>query len=141
MVRSCDLIRYTLTPSYTLGRLTVRGDGGLPLFECVTLELPWLNNRQRTSCIPEGTYSMFLEYSPAFDRKLWELKGVPGRSEIKIHPANYVSQLRGCIATGLKHADLNGDGTIDVASSKAALERFMDAMGDATQSEIHILAA
>lgn len=141
MDRTVRLTRHDKATTYTLGRLTVLGYRGIALYECVTLELPWRNNQPRTSCIPEGIYPMVLEYSPAFNRKLWELKDVPGRSEVKIHPANYVTQLRGCIAPGLKYADLNGDGTIDVASSLVALVRFMSAMGDATHSEIHILAA
>jgi hypothetical protein len=56
------------------------------------------------------------------------LKGVPGRSNILIHPANYVSQLRGCIAIGLDGADINGDGLIDVTSSKKAVKKLVAAL-------------
>jgi len=69
---------------------------------------------------------------------LWELKDVPGRSEVKIHAANYVAQLWGCIAPGLKASDLNGDGTIDVSDSRIALVRLMAAMGDVKAALIEI---
>ena len=138
MRRMIELVRTEYRSDCTLGRLIVTGDKGIHLFECVTLELPWRRNMVRTSCIPTGRYAVELERSQALRADLWELKGVPGRSEIKIHAANYVAQLRGCIAPGLRFTDLNADGTIDVASSRVALVRFMSAMGDVQRSVITI---
>lgn len=70
------------------------------VFECFTLELPWKKNQKSISCIPEGKYKVIMEYSPRFNRLLPELKGVPERDEIKIHPANWPKELNGCIAVG-----------------------------------------
>lgn len=111
---------------------------GAQLFRCFTLELPWHGNKPRTSCVPAGKYPLKLEWSPAFGRDLWELKNVPGRSEVKIHPANYTAQLRGCIAPGMDLRDINADGITDATSSAAALDMLEDAMGSKRDSWIVI---
>lgn len=65
---------------------------------CYTIELPWRNNEVNRSCIPEGTYVLKRRYSTKFRWHL-EVKDVPGRSYILIHPANHAErELRGCIA-------------------------------------------
>ncbi len=102
----------------------------LGLFECPdgatfpSLELPWKNNQTSVSCIPAGTYSMIKHTSPKFGPCYW-IQNVPGRSEILVHPANFVRQLRGCIAPGLTHADIDGDGNIDVTNSKVAMQKLL----------------
>lgn len=137
--RSILLRRVDLAPTHTLGILGIRGFGGIRLYECVSLELPWKNNAREVSCVPAGEYDIVLEYSQSKKMDLWELKDVPGRSEVKIHIANYVSDLLGCIAPGLRWADLNKDGIIDVANSRVAFLGFMRAMGDARRARITIL--
>jgi hypothetical protein len=65
---------------------------------CYTIELPWLGNQRRISCIPEGEYFLQLRFSPKFK---WHflLMDVPGRDLILIHPANDAKlELLGCIA-------------------------------------------
>jgi hypothetical protein len=65
---------------------------------CYTIELPWLGNQRRISCIPEGEYFLQLRYSSKFK---WHflLMDVPGRDLILIHPANDAKlELLGCIA-------------------------------------------
>ena len=65
---------------------------------CYTIELPWLNNHRRVSCIPEGEYVLLKRYSPKFKWHL-HLQQVPGRDLILIHPANDAKkELLGCIA-------------------------------------------
>lgn len=49
--------------------------------------------------IPEGVYIAQLELSPHFGFATPHLQ-VPGRTYIEIHPANYPTQLEGCIAVG-----------------------------------------
>lgn len=50
---------------------------------------------------------------------LW-LQDVPGRSNIEIHPANYVEQLLGCLATGTSISlDANKDYQITGGTSRA----------------------
>lgn len=65
---------------------------------CHTIELPWLDNQVRISCIPEGTYLLTKRYSEKFQHHIL-LNDVPGRSYILIHPANDAKrELAGCIA-------------------------------------------
>ncbi len=65
---------------------------------CRAIELPWRENKQRLSCIPEGRYQLVKRYS---QRYRWHLllKDVPGRELILIHAANDAAkELQGCIA-------------------------------------------
>lgn len=65
---------------------------------CYTIELPWLENQRRISCIPEGEYILRKRFSPKLK---WHflLMDVPGRDLILIHPANDAKlELLGCIA-------------------------------------------
>jgi len=132
------LHRVTYRPDCTLGKLRVVDDKGDNIVTVSTIELPWKNNEPRVSCIPKGKYPMVLEYSPAFKMRLWELKDVPGRSEVKIHAANYVSQLLGCIAPCLSYAKLNGDEIPDGVHSRKALKYVMDALVGQTTSTIEV---
>lgn len=95
----------------------------MPEFKCYSLELPWRDNQQGISCIPEGSYALDFEYSPKFNRHLWELKNVPDRLEIKIHPANTVVELRGCIALGYSYS-IDALGQIHLENSRAAVKAF-----------------
>jgi len=75
---------------------------------CHTIELPWRNNLQRLSCIPEGCYKLEKrKYT-----KHGEQIGIPavlGREAILIHTANNaMKQLLGCIAPV---TTLTGEGT------------------------------
>lgn len=132
------LTRDLYADAYTFGHFDLY-DGILRVFSCKTLERPWLCNTARTSCIPADTYPVVLEYSPRFDRELYELKLVPGRSEVKFHMANYVKQLEGCIAVGLSIGDINGDGMPDLKSSGVALDRLHAALDGALQWELQII--
>ncbi|MGV3528067.1 MAG: DUF5675 family protein [Flavisolibacter sp.] len=68
------------------------------VLQCFTIELPWLNNQRRISCIPEGRYRLEKRYSPKFKLHI-EVLDVKGRSGILIHPANdALKELKGCIA-------------------------------------------
>lgn len=90
------------------------GQLSAPTFWCYTGELPWRNNEPSISCVPPGTYSAILTFSPRFGRGLYLLAPTAPRSGIRIHPANVMgdpplrSQLNGCIALGEKLGYLEG---------------------------------
>jgi len=88
------LTRDDQNDSRTLGRIEYDGKR----FEC--LELPWRDNKRSVSCIPPGRYEVRITPSRAFMRKLPILLDVPGRDGIRIHRANYPTEIRGCIAPG-----------------------------------------
>ena len=86
---------------------------------CYTIELPWLGNQMRISCIPEGDYFLQLRFSPKF-RWHFQLMNVPGRDLILIHPANDAKlELLGCIAPVTVHTEI-GKGS----ASRKALEKL-----------------
>lgn len=69
-------------------------------------------------CIPTGSFSAHLRYSPHFDMTVPGID-VQNRKDIEMHPANFVSQLEGCIAVG----DSIDNGALD--NSRAAFDRLM----------------
>ena len=120
--------RSTLEP-VTLGTCALML-GPIVIFRSHTLELPWRNNESRVSCIPAGTYSARLSMSPRFKVELWEVLNVPKRTGIRIHAANFVRELHGCIALGKKIGDIDKDGKIDVARSQEAMRMFARACAE-----------
>jgi hypothetical protein len=120
--------RFKIEHNYSLGDCYVKDENGCVEYIGKTLERGWRDNQNSISCVPEGTYTLKLENSPRFKKKLWELYGVPNRTECKFHAANYWKQLNGCIALGNKHIDIDGDGDPDVTSSKETMKKFHKAM-------------
>lgn len=109
----------------TLGDMHIL-NGDATIFTCDTLELPWFNNQQRISCIPAGVYiCKKVEASIAIPYPHISITQVPGRSGVCIHKANYVGQLKGCIAVGDKEVDINGDGQKDVTNSGKTFDKIM----------------
>jgi hypothetical protein len=101
-----------------------------------SLELPWKDNQQYISCIPKGTYKVKTTFSNRYQKDMWEIMDVPGRGGIRIHSANYASQLLGCIALGLQVIDIDKDGTMDIANSRKAIELAEHHLGKEFELEI-----
>jgi len=113
----------------TLGVCYIKNESGKIIFKGEAIERGWRNNQSRVSCIPPGEYPVRLEYSSRFKKDLYEIYGVPNRSECKFHAANYARQLNGCIALGNKRKDIDKDGYVDVTSSRDTMNKFHAAMG------------
>lgn len=94
------------------------------LFKAHTLERAWLQNKNNVSCVPAGRYPIEYEYSARFGKKLWELKGVTSRAEVKFHAANFWYNLEGCIALGSGIGSINDDGIPDLLNSKKTMTSF-----------------
>lgn len=125
----------------TFGTLLLR-DGAREL-TLYTAELPWRENAVGKSCIPLGKYTARLSPSPRFRRDLYELEGVPGRSEILIHRGNWagdaskgkLSEVKGCILVGMAHGILKGQrAVVQSATALAALHKFTG--GEALELEV-----
>lgn len=131
-----EIIRTIDNGIETLGSLSVV-DGDDILFTCVTLELPWRNNEMGESCIPKGIYhARKVKATIAIPYKHICLMDVPHRSGICIHKANYVSQLRGCIAVGQDKVDINKDGQMDVTKSGDIFLKLMAIVPDRFEVEV-----
>jgi len=137
-IRTIIVKRTKIGYNQSTGTVSVKDGFGATLYSGVTLERGWRNNERNVSCIPKGHYPIRLEWSNRFSTNLWEIHNVPNRSECKFHAANYWHQLNGCIAIGLDLKDINYDGLIDVTSSKVAMRRFHEAMGNAKDSVLII---
>ena len=125
---NATLIRTKTGDSGTFGTLKL-ADGS----SYVTGELPWRDNHPQTSCIPVGTYQCRMFDSPAHG-PVYQVYGVPGRSLIEIHPANWFgdkskglkADMLGCIGIGYSIGRLDGQDAI--LSSKTAVLSFMGRM-------------
>jgi hypothetical protein len=130
--------RFAYLREVTLGTLEV---GDLKL---ATIERPWIPNPAgkggipRESCIPDGTYHLQPHQSERFPRTyalIGEAQGVYyqqrpagqtwGRTAILIHVGNFVHEVIGCIAVGLKHG-----GTSCVTSSRTAMDALRSRLKD-----------
>ena len=105
-------------------------------FDFYSLEKPYVDldgnglSDPQKSCIdpaPGQTASYLCEWreSPKYGW-CYEVTGVPGRSHILLHPANWQEQLLGCIALGKGRGVLNGKPAI--TQSKRAIKEFHEAM-------------
>lgn len=104
------LERFAYTPWGVFGRI-VYGD-----FRAFTVERPWVNNKARESCIPDGEYQLKWYDSPKFG-PTWALIGETvslfpeagkARSAILIHAGNTMDDLLGCIALGSTLGTVSG---------------------------------
>lgn len=133
-VVSAKLTRSIFTDMQTLGVLELF-EGDKKIFECKTLELPWRNNKIKQSCIPVGNYDVVPRTSPKFGEHFHVLKTEP-RTWILFHAGNYYTQIEGCILVGKTLSDINGDGELDVTSSKVTLKALRKAAPEGFSLEI-----
>lgn len=93
------LERLHFTDKSTIGEIHLDGTRF-----CYSLELSCRKaSKDGKLAIPCGRYEICMTYSTKFDKDMPEIMDVPGRTGIRIHPANYPSELLGCVAPGLKY--------------------------------------
>lgn len=127
----------------TLTRLAQSSQGTFGRFVAKNLalysgELPWRDNASSISCIPPGTYTAQVTWSPRFGRGLYLLGDTRPRVGIRIHPANLMGdtskgfkcQLNGCIALGERLGWI--DGQQAVLLSAPAVRRVEQCFGGNT---------
>lgn len=130
--------RLTSDDQGTFGKLYYKD---LTLF---TGELPWRDNQNNISCIPDGLYKCKWTLSARFKRFMYLVDGVPDRAGIRIHSANFVGdkslglycQLNGCITLGERVGLMSGQRAIMVSSP--AVRRF-EMMMDRKPFELEII--
>lgn len=114
----------------TLGAVIVSDSSLGVVFLARTLELPNKANANNVSCIIPGKYLCKYTKSNSFSKMkgapvyTYEVTSVPGRAGVRIHSANYYSQLRGCISMGNAHKDINADNQLDAIHSGNTITEF-----------------
>lgn len=95
------LLRHSFTKYATVGQLYIDG-----AWACDTLEPHFIKDMDHTkkipgqTAIPEGTFTVTIEWSPRFGRKMPRLQKVPFFEGILIHTGNSVRDTAGCILVG-----------------------------------------
>lgn len=96
------------------------------LYSCFTIERPWKDNIPRESCIPAGMYIMKRGWYNRGNYEVFEIVNVIGRSLIKLHKANVMTELLGCIAPGTRLSALGSQWA--VLGSKHAFDQIMECL-------------
>lgn len=147
-----ELVRDYTGPDCTLGSLFVSG------VKFDTIERPWLPDdlcpagRKGVSCIPVGTYRLVRHDTEAHPKSFAIVnqemavyhypEEAPMGSELRvrtavlIHAANWASELRGCIALGMKR-HFSGTAWM-VQNSRLAMKAFHDLVPWTNDHEIVI---
>lgn len=85
-------------------------------------------------CVPEGVYAVKRTYSRHFEKLMFILQNVNGRDGIRIHAANTIDQLLGCIAPCMTiEENVKFEGKVYryfASDSKKALEKLESMLPD-----------
>ena len=92
---------------------------------CATLEPPDNMNAQNISSIPVKQYLCNKRISKKYG-ETFEVKNVPGRSDILFHAGNVVDNTKGCILLGQYFGKLRGNRA--VLNSGFTFKKFMSIM-------------
>ena len=116
-------------------------DGDHSFFNCLTLELRWLDNKRNVSCYPAGVYDVQKITRPN-GKLAFHVLNVPNRSAILFHAGTFATTTKpdteGCTLVGFRYEDVNKDGLIDITESQKALAMLLDLMPD-TPFKLHVL--
>lgn len=124
------LERKWLSATCTIGTLSVDGK-----FFCYTLEDVVRTGAKVAgqTAIPEGTYTVIIDNSARFKRKMPHVLNVPNFEGIRIHSGNTDKDTEGCILVGdAKHDDR-------ISNSRAAFNRLFPLLQKADSISITIL--
>ena len=111
------LKRYLSSNIGVLGNLSYNGE-----LIASTLERPWEDNREGTSCIPLGEYLCEEDTTGVF--KWWALKGVPNRAGIELHQGNRIEDTKGCILVGRLRSESLISNALFIGGSVATLTKL-----------------
>lgn len=155
------MMKLTLTRTYrgadcTMGTMTLTDMDGKSLTAVESMERPWIpdpqyvGGRKGVSCVPAGIYRLECHNSEAHPRTWalvnpllgvvhWPTEAEEGqRTVVLVHAANYASELRGCIAPGLKSYVDAVRGARMVTNSRAAMKLLQTLMPWTEDHELEI---
>lgn len=103
-----ELFRIAKRDTYTIGKLYINGE-----YFCDTIEdkdrgldqsMPVNDIKKKKiygqTAIPTGTYTLVIDYSSRFKKKMAHILNVPGYDGIRIHTGNTADDSLGCIIVG-----------------------------------------
>jgi hypothetical protein len=103
------LTRRFFTAKSTIGSLDIDGAPSCWILEDPEREVKVFGQ----TAIPRGTYTIVIDYSQRFKRRLPRLLDVPNFEGIRIHPGNTPEHTHGCLLPGIdKYADSVGHSVI-----------------------------
>lgn len=117
-MKTVVLERLTDDGHETIGRLSVDA------FLCDTMERPYLGNQHQISAIPCGKYKCVWSLMPSAGRNHFKIMNVPNRDGVFLHAGNKTEDTKGCPLLGYGKKDIDGDGDLDIANSRKALDDF-----------------
>lgn len=125
-----ELCRVFRDEKQTLGQLdvintTVHSNETCVRFTCYSLELPWLDNEKRISCIIDGVYKVTKENHKKFGW-CFRLHDVPNRDGVLIHAGTTFEHTLGCILPASEQEDITKDGILDNTGSRKALAKLCE---------------
>ena len=100
-------------------------DNGIPF--ALTLERPWMDNKQNVSCIPAGVYACN-RFSSETHPSTFQVMNVPERTAILFHTGNLMKHSAGCILIGETFEPYKGQPA--VMSSSKGFKEFMERLTD-----------
>lgn len=123
-MKTVFLLRIATSDAGTIGDLAVDD------FRCVTLELPWKNNKPDISCIPANEYICRWTLRPKHGW-VYQVTNVPNRADILLHCGNFEKDTEGCILLG---SVKDGDAIDNSSATVIAFNKLM--AGDAFKLSI-----
>lgn len=126
MSQTLTILRYESSQQGTFG---VCLHDGRWLCHCIE---PACRDGQRDHAVAAGVYELRCEWSPRFGRCLPTII-VPGRSGLRFHAGNFVSDTRGCVLPGKQRAR----GAL--YESAAALEELITYITINHLNQLHII--
>lgn len=101
----------------------------------VCLERPWLKNKKNISCIPAGVYLLKRELSHEWGWT-YEVVDVEGRTLIRFHWGNWLTDSKGCILIGEGFGVVSGEtrypeGKRGITRSREAFRNFIKELNGA----------
>jgi hypothetical protein len=131
-----EVIRFDDNGKQTLSNVSIIESGKL-VTSFAGMELPWKDNAKQISCIPKGIYKCVkVGASASIPYEHISITSVLNRSGVCIHKANYSRQLKGCLAVGTKHVDIDNDSLLDISNSGKAFNVLMSLVPNEFELEI-----
>jgi len=125
-------------PTETLGTYIIFDDDA-EIFRCKCIELPLFVipmklNSPNIDCIPGEMIYDVKKVSTVKHPNSFLIKDVPDRTAVMIHIGNFATgkqvDTEGCQLPGMKHIDIDGNGTLDVAQSTIAMGKMNELLPD-----------